>query len=295
MVTTLERLDMKHKPIMDAIRQKYGIDTNTGSFQSGYLWRNFLDIWIYLNDDMYTIKEKSEPDNTWAFPIGKDASKKRFIDKLLERTNPLFWKVRPADKDFLEANYPGMFEFEYDRDNCEYVYDADGYSELAGKWFRGYRTERNRLLREHTLRTEDIRDENMDIVKDIFRRWADKREPSGPYHTLGNETDDVVLSKFHELGMFGIILVVDEIPSAVEIGYRLSNDTCDIPMFKHVGLAKKLCRTTLREFILRYSSEYRYFNYEEDNGVEGLRESKRRMHPCRMNELWKATVRMGKS
>lgn len=137
----------------------------------------------------------------------------------------------------------------------------------------------------------EINSSNMDAVKTVFQKWSFHREKSGMDNTVGNETDKILFDNFDTLGLFGIITFIDAFPASVAIGYKLSADTCDISTFKHTDVVKDLCRITLREFVLMFGNRFEFFNFEEDGGIEGLRTMKHRLNPCKINELWKATVR----
>lgn len=284
-------LTMEHKKIVEEIRNRYGLDTNTGSFNACYLWKDFLDIHIFATDNMYVIKEGTNPIDVWAFPMGENESKKQFIKALLSYSQPTFLKVRSNDKIFLEKEFPNVFDFKLCEDTCEYIYSGDEFAKLQGKKFRKFREAVNNIARNHTLKTEIINSSNMDAVKTVFQKWSFHRGKSGMDNTVGNETDKILLDNFDTLGLFGIITFIDAVPASVAIGYNLSTDTCDISTFKHTDAVKDLCRITLREFVLMFGNRFEFFNFEEDGGIEGLRTMKHRLNPCKINELWKATVR----
>lgn len=284
-------LTMEHKKIVEEIRNRYGLNTNTGSFNACYLWKDFLDIHIFTTDNMYAIKEGTNPIDVWAFPMGKNESKKQFIKDLLSCSQPTFLKVRSNDKIFLEKEFSNVFDFKRCEDTCEYIYSGDEFVKLQGKKFRKFREAVNNIARNHTLKTEIINSSNMDDVKTVFQKWSFHRGKSGMDNTVGNETDKILLDNFDTLGLFGIITFIDAVPASVAIGYNLSADTCDISTFKHTGIVKDLCRITLREFMMTFGNRFKFFNFEEDGGIEGLRTMKHRLNPCKVNELWKATVR----
>nr|DAY53682.1 MAG TPA: hypothetical protein [Caudoviricetes sp.] len=284
-------LTMEHKKIVEEIRNRYDLDTNTGSFNACYLWKDFLDIHIFATDNMYVIKEGTNPIDVWAFPMGENESKKQFIKALLSYSQPTFLKVRSNDKIFLEKEFPNVFDFKLCEDTCEYIYSGDEFAKLQGKKFRKFREAVNNIARNHTLKTEIINSSNMDAVKTVFQKWSFHRGKSGMDNTVGNETDKILLDNFDTLGLFGIITFIDAVPASVAIGYNLSADTCDISTFKHTGIVKDLCRITLREFMMTFGNRLKFFNFEEDGGIEGLRIMKHRLNPCKVNKLWKATVR----
>lgn len=290
----LEQFQIKHKKIMKEIRNKYKISTNTGSFQACFLWKDFLKICIYCTENMYAIKEKVNPDFTWAFPVGKKEEKKQFINSLLKYPQLTFLKVRDADKAFLEKEYPGIFMFSACNDTSEYIYSAAEFEEMKGKKFRKMREAVNNIKKNHEMKVNDINQGNFDVVKSIFDKWAESRQRSGMDNTIGNETDNLLFNHFKELELFGVILIIDGIPASVAIGYEIAENICDIAIFKHTGAVKDLCKVTLREFMLRYKKIYTYFNFEEDGGIEGLRTIKQRLNPCAMNNIWKAELKGGK-
>ncbi len=288
---SLEPIDVKHKDFMDNIRCINGVSTNTGSFQSGYLWRDVLGVSIHTGAGYYAIHESVNPENVWAFPIGDAFAKKQFIERILSKySRAVLLKVKTEDKEFLEKEFPGVFSFSYCQDTCEYVYDSRDIMGLHGKKFRKFREALNKFSAHHSLEVQEITEDTLPVVRAVFQKWACARERTGMDNTIGNETDGIVLTSFSKIGLSGIILKVDGEAASVAIGYPLSEDTCDIAIFKHTGVVENLCRITVHEFINRYQESFRYFNFEEDGGIVGLRTIKKRMCPCRLNPIWKAVA-----
>lgn len=288
----LRPLSMDIREQMTHIKLQQGIYTNTGSFVICYLWKDALKIEVHLETDMYAIKEWCNPADVWAFPVGSYEAKKNFITQLVNTyPNLTFLKVRDTDKCFLEEHFPNMFCIYENPDDDEYIYDVAEYEALAGKKWRKFREAENRLRVQHTLAVESIDANNLHTVKFVMDEWAKGRSPGGYQNTLGNEVDDMIIQSYQSLGLMGVLLRIDGNPTAVVIGYPLSDTICDMTVMKYVGDFKDICRIALRAFMLHFKNQFRYFNFEEDGGIEGLRTIKKRLNPCRIEKMWKAELK----
>ena len=283
---------MEHKESIGDIKSRQGLHTNAGSFVTNYLWRKAMSTKIYIESDMYSIKEEYDPANIWVFPIGECEAKKKFITELIY-THPdlIFLKVRDTDKHFLEEHFPDVFHICECPDDDEYIYDVVEYETLKGKKWRKFREAENRLKARHTVVVEPIDADNIHEVKSIMKSWAEGRSPGGYQNTIGDEIDDEIIKSYVPLGLIGVILKVDNRPVATAIGYPLSDDICDVAVMKYVKGPKDICRITLRAFMLHFKDKFRYFNFEEDGGIEGLRTIKKRLNPCRIEKMWKAKLK----
>ena len=68
------------------------------------------------------------------------------------------------------------------------------------------------------------------------------------------------------------------------IGSPLKHETIQIHIEKADKTIRGLYVTLRKEFLEHECAEFKYVNREEDMGIENLRVSKERMHPCHMVE-----------
>ena len=279
---------------MEDIRKKANDNTNAKTFCSAYIWSGPMNIKVHLENDMYVIKNNSHGKTAWNFPVGEERAKLGFIDKLIGIEGLRLLKLTEEDVVFLKMYYPNEFYFEEAEEDSEYIYDAEEHAMMAGKTFASLRKLLNKFDRLHSTETVMLGKHNMHTAEAIMLLWGDTHEARGELNTLGTEADLFIMEHYEEIGMIGVLINIDGVPSAVAMGYPISNDVCDIAVIKSIPTIKDAGYVAMEEFMRMFRGTYRYFNNEEDMGISGLREYKRCLKPCRMNVLWNAYLIGGK-
>ena len=289
----LADFDISIRDKMEKIRAKTKNNdyVNAKTFTSCYIWAKPMGIKVHIEDDVFIIKNNSHGQTAWNFPVGEKCSKQRLLNELIKIKGLRLLKLTADDVEFLNEHYRDMFVFEKADDDSEYIYDADEHAEMPGKRFANLRQLLNRFKREHKVRTEILTKENLETAKDIMSAWENGHEERSKLDTTGIEIDQFLISHYEELNLIGTLTYIDDIPSAVAIGYPIASDMCDIAETKFISAIKHLGYVTMEEFMKMFRDNYKYFNNEEDMGIAGLREYKKCLKPCMMNVFWNAYLK----
>ena len=191
--------------------------------------------------------------------------------------------VEEAGCEELERLYPGKFRFTEDVQYGDYLYSAEKLSTLAGKKLHAKRNFINRFLAEHEWRFEVLEKRHFPACVALLDKWD---------HTGGHENGETVegehtaimcaLENYGELGLVGGALFAEGEMIAFTIGERIANDTVDVHFEKAEAEISGAYAMINREFVRHVLSlwpEIRYFNREDDMGLENLRQAKLSYHP----------------
>jgi len=283
--------DISIRERMENIRLKANDDSNAKTFCSCYMWAKPMNIKLHLECDMYAVKNNSHGPSAWNFPVGGKKAKIDFIKRLAGIENLKLLKLSAQDVDFINKYYPSVFVIEEATDDSEYIYDAIEHNEMSGKRFGGLRRLVNQFNRQHSIKTEMLKRYNMPMAEKVMMMWGAAHKARGELSTSGTEVDRFIIDHYDEIGMIGILIYIDGIPSAVVMGYPISSDMCDIAEIKFIPTINNVGCIAVKEFMMSFGGTYRFFNYEEDMGIDGLREHKQRLKPCRMNVLYNAYLK----
>ena len=125
---------------------------------------------VHISQKIRSNEEKT----SFSFPLGAGDPKKA-IDKLMEDCRekgiPLvFHGISREMEQYLEENYPGKFEVEFDRDIADYVYETQALIELKGRKYHGKKNHINKFNKTYDWSYEAITSENtqecLDMLKD---------------------------------------------------------------------------------------------------------------------------------
>ena len=287
----LIELDVNIKEHMENIRKAQKEETNAKTFLSAFIWAEPMDIKVYLESDMYAIKNNSHGKTAWNFPVGTEKAKLNFLNQLLEVKGLMLMKLTRDDVDFINKHFPNVFEIEENLDDSEYIYDSIEHAKMSGKKFNSLRRIINKFNRNHKVKTEILTNDNLYIADDIMRIWSDMHNSRGILETSGMEVDNIVIDHYMQADMIGVLIYVDDEPSAISIGYPLSENSCDIVETKYLPFINDIGYIVIEEFMKTFGNKYRYFNYEEDMGIQGLRTFKQRLKPCELKMLYNAYLK----
>ena len=230
----------------------------------------------------------------YPYPIGS-GDKKAVIEEILldarERGIPCrFTGMTDADRQELEALFPGKFQYKTPRDSFDYVYAIDDLADLRGRKFQKKRNHFNRFRSEHpNYEVRELNACNMHqalAMVDDWYRIRMKEDPEGDY-LLENIAMAKAFQNYRGLEMEGIALVDEGRVLAVTMGSRMGEDTFDIHFEKareDVDGAYNAVNCEFARFLRLKYPEVKFLDREDDMGLEGLRKAKLSYNPHHLVE-----------
>ena len=201
-----------------------------------------------------------------------------------------------ADREELEAWFPGKFLLHTSRDGFDYVYAIDDLADLRGRKFQKKRNHANRFRAEHPdYQVVPLTVCNMAQAQHMINDWYVKRmkeDPDGDY-LLENISLARAFQNYEALGMDGILLMDGGQVLAVTMGSRMSGNTFDIHFEKareEVDGAYTVVNQEFARYLRLKYPEVLFLDREEDMGLEGLRKAKLSYNPHHMIEKHHATL-----
>ena len=158
---------------------------------------------------------------------------------------------------------------------------------LSGKAFSQERGHINRFLKNHEVESIIFNADDADKVQEITDGWYKKRAAEGRNSDYSATMN--IIKNIETLDISGMIVYVDKLPAAVAAGFNLNYDTVDCSLQKNCMEIQGLTYYIRREYAKSRPENVRYFNWEEDLGINGLRRAKKLMQPCRMIDMYTAT------
>ena len=290
-----QRLDLSEKARFDEILMNCGQRGCEYTFVNLFLWGRQKAAFVA---DRLLVQSQFDRKCVYPFPMGS-GDLKTALDAIIadarERGIPCYLtSLKPEECEIVESLYPGCFSFHMARDNFDYVYDINGLADLKG---RKYQKKRNHL--------NNFRKANPDIafipmdeadpkeLETMLEQWYIRHLEANP--DMDYHLEQVAIGramKFRkELGMEGLVLLVEDKIIAFAMGSRMNADTFDIHFEKALDEAaypaiNQGFATHLRE---KYP-ELKWLDREDDMGLEGLRKAKLSYNPDMMIEKYWARL-----
>lgn len=187
----------------------------------------------------------------------------------------------------LEAACPGRFAFQEDRDGFDYLYDVNRLADLPGKKLHAKRNHIHRFDEQFPdWLLEDITPANVPECVELERQWAAIRqeEAGEDVNSVSEETVAVIEALYHmdKLGLEGALIRADGSPVAFSLGGLITPEVFDVNFEKSFGEiqgAYPVINRELARLIRSRHPEVKWFNREDDMGLEGLRKAKLSYYP----------------
>lgn len=194
--------------------------------------------------------------------------------------------VGQADLPILRARYPHMI-VKTNRDYYDYLYEVDDLLALKGRVHRSTRNNINRFMRRYPIhRFEVLTRDNMADAHEFMGRYTEAEAEGSELLTEESEKITEVLDNMERYRAFGGLLYVADEPVGLSLG-EIMHDT----LFVHVEKANTGYRGAyqmlMKSFLEAFAADgITYVNREDDNGDEGLRQSKLSYNPCALLEKY---------
>ena len=230
--------------------------------------------------------------SVYPYPIG-NGDKKAVIEAIIqdsrERGIPCrITGLTDLDREELETLFPEKFHIRSQRDVFDYVYDIHDLADLKGRKFQKKRNHVNRFRNEHPdFQVIPLNPCNLAkprLMVDDWYRIRMKEDPEGNYF-LENVALARAFQHYGALGLDGIALMDGEEVLAVTMGSRMSPDTFDIHFEKareDVEGAYAAVNCEFARYLREKYPDVRFFDREDDMGLEGLRKAKLSYNPHHM-------------
>ena len=202
-------------------------------------------------------------------------------------------------KEKLEAACPDLFDYAEDRDNADYIYNAESLRTYAGKKLHSKRNFTNRFEAEFAGRyvIEPVSKENLkDIMTFNHSRCLATRAEKGISLTAENcgmheEACAISTALIYRdnLQIKGVCLKLDGKVIAYALGTKLSKDTYLEQIEKADPSVPGAYPMITRAFAQTCTEDAVCINREEDMGIEGLRKAKLSFNPEIINMRYLVT------
>lgn len=206
------------------------------------------------------------------------------IDELLDKYNHLEMVPEVTVNAIKDKQ---KYKIKEDRDQHDYVYSLDDQVNLPGKHFKGRRIKSGRTLRLYNdhLVLQTINFGNEQDKKDtiqIAEKWAHEKGMSDQEFAHEKKAINKILEYARYFNLVGLMVRIDDVGVGFSINQVLNEDysVCRfqkcLPSVPHLDVfLTKMTATELKHYGCKYIS------WEQDLGVEGLREFKMSYKPIK--------------
>lgn len=273
-------LKLEMRQAVESVRLKAGRISSSHAFVSMFLWKEQMGLSIWLESEGYLVRQECRGKNHYFFPCGNDETKKKMLSSL--SADAVLHYADAQDLAFLEQWQPGRFQTQPARKDWEYLYNRQAQVALSGA---RYSKMRHRVHQARSLsgwRACPMDAQTLPPVKSLEIQWQNlNRDRLGAADSLAV---NAALEHFEALALFGVLVFRQERPVGYFLGAFLEESTfCGMvsralnPSY-FPAIRWELCNALPRQILT--------VNWEEDLGLEGLRQNKTERNPDGFYEMW---------
>jgi hypothetical protein len=290
-----KRLVIEDKNELEKFINPYRFLSCEYSFTTLYIWREACDICFTTHKGALIIKKKDfEGRYYFMQPLGYSKEDlKEIIDALMDykTKHNMDYLFKDLDEGFMEeirAIYDDVkgICIKEDRDNFDYLYEAEKLIKLSGKKLHGKKNHYNSFIKNYNYEVKDIKEEN--IINDVIVAAEKWYEGNNDDYMLFYELQGIkdVLKNMEIINIKGIAVYVDEKIVAFSLGEKLNDNLAVIHIEKGDMNYRGVYSFINKAFIDRCFSDVKIINREQDLGIDGLRKSKLSYHPLKLEKKY---------
>lgn len=197
-----------------------------------------------------------------------------------------------AQREQLEAAFPGDFAFTQAENYTEYLYLQENLAQLKGSRYHGKRNHIAQFWRANPdAYIQPLIAENAEYAVDIAKSWlAVRDDPTEPSLLAELACIEEAAANWNALGLSGLLLYAAGKPIGMTIVSEISAGIYDVH-FEKVAPEHPHAWPVVANEMAKCLPQAEYLNREEDLGESGMRASKNSYHPDLLNEKFIAELR----
>lgn len=280
---------IEDKAVAEAYTFPYGENSCQQSYTGMYCTSpKYGDCIAESGGFLFSLRKGKSIPGQWhcLFPIGDTSDRTallKALNELLDTAHAagarvVFNTLMARSDELLHELMPGRFVSEDARDAYEYIHTWEKLGELPGHEMSSKRHDVASFFHKYGERCEIrvMNTEDIPAVREFQKEWLESQRSESDYAQLVCEDVGIQkgLSSFEELGLSGIIVLMDGRIAGYAYGAPLSADCYDVLIEKGDRRFTDIYKVLNRDLVRLCAVGYAYINREEDLGIDGLRTAK---------------------
>ncbi len=267
------------KPLLDRLCTDIQPRISELTFAGLYLFRTAHEYKLAMVNEALVVLGKGYDDAEYFLPpLGGDVA--AALKVMFKSGLPLYGADDQFVARYLAGNTLQITEL---RDSCDYLYLRDELATLPGGRFHKKKNRINYFTSRHNYTVTLFSGEHLDGCLNIVDKLVQSSlDEIGSSLRMELEATYEALRCAEQLGLEGVVVLVNDNVAAFALGERLNRDTAVCQFEKADPFTEGLYQLVNREFARLLFQECRYINREQDLGDVGLRNAKLSYHPVEL-------------
>lgn len=280
-----EELTLKHRELLYSRLRGVKSRLSEFSFANLYLFRKSHNYRFVDHDGCLRITGLTLDRKNFFLPLCEKSEPDIDFLKMLIETEGIIY---PVPEEWLSMFNPDEFSITHDENDSDYIYLTEKIASFAG---RKLHSKRNLLKQFHEIHGgygEPITKSNVDAAIGIVKEWSSSL--SGEASADSSEAAEA-LNLFSELNLEGMLFFSDDKPVGYILGEELTDDTHVLHFAKALVGYKGVYQFIFNEYAKSLSGKCKYLNFEQDLGLQSLRQAKSSYNPEYMEKKYRISLK----
>jgi hypothetical protein len=277
-------LELEDKESLDNLFLRIQPRISEFTFVNLYLFRRAHDYRLSRIDDIIVILGRGYSGESY-FLLPPTGEFDMQLQMLLDDGLTMYGAEKNLAESYLQRD---DMEITADRDNFDYLYFRGELAELQGNRFHKKKNRVNYFSSRHDCRIELFDERHLEGCLELLDMWerVHREMDGGGSGAFEVEANGEALRMARDLGLKGVVALVEGKVKAFALGERLNSDTSLCHFEKADPFLDGLYQLIDREFNRLLFTECQYVNREQDLGLVNLRRAKLSYHPVELVEKY---------
>ncbi|MCX8124219.1 MAG: phosphatidylglycerol lysyltransferase domain-containing protein [Spirochaetes bacterium] len=263
-------LELSHKNILQPLLQKVKVPISEYSFANLYLFRSVHN-YTLIEADCIALQGITYDGKKYIMPVMP--LDEHYAEKLIALLQPDMY-IFPIHDSWLHFFTEKGFTYHYNDADSDYVYTKEKLATYSGKKLHSKKNLLNQFTAQYSVEVLPLTKEKINDALFVLEEW--KKTNSSIADVAACVEACMLLD---ELSLCGSVYYVDAKPAAFIIGEAITDDMFAIHFAKAITSYKGIYQYLYNHCAKALPAQYKYFNFEQDLGLEPLRFAKRSYQP----------------
>jgi hypothetical protein len=281
-----EQLTLAHREIVQNALKTNGVPLSEYSYTNLYLFRDVHKYTIAQDGPCSCIKGVTRDGESYAMPLCHLAC----IDmEKIRQTAEIVGMIFPVMERDLERFDPAIFEWSHNIDDSDYLFTVEKMATFPGRHLHKKRNLLKQFLELYSWHTEPLTGDKVPDAMTILNEWqkGTGADPSASdYYSCAEALSDI-----NGFKLTGEITYVNGIPAGFLLGEHITSDTYALHFAKGITLYKGLYQFMYNHFAKSLEGSCTWINFEQDLGIQALRQAKESYVPDMMEHKYRVKIR----
>jgi uncharacterized protein len=272
----VQPLHLSHQELLSPKFKALKLDISEYSFANLYLFRKTHNYEVLFGDEVF-VKGRSYDGKTFLMPTFD--IRKVPIDHLIQYQQGIDF-FYPLPEEWIDSLDKTKLSVSYSENDTDYIFSIEKLKTYPGRHLSGRRNLVHQFEENYVATSFPLTDERKQDALQVLEVW--KSQATGDILKTDYEACKEAIKLNSQIGIHGKIHYIEQKPIAIILFEPLHSEMVVIHFAKADLTYKGVYQYLYQDFAKGLDQSYKWCNWEQDLGIEGLKHSKNAYLPDKL-------------